>query len=605
MVDVRGVERKPLIGLRPLLGRLAPYRWQVVGALVAMAVSAAMVLAFGQGLKRLIDQGFSSANPALLNEAVLTVFALTVVLALASYARLYLVSWVGERIVADLRKEVYSHLLTLSAGFFETVRTGDVISRLTTDTAVLQTVVGASLPFAIRNAMMFAGGAVLLFATSPELTGIAAVVVPLVVLPIIFVGRRVRSLARRMHGMAAQTAAEGNESLHGIRTVQAFGYEAIVARQFAAHVEQASAAARRWIAARAQLTAVVILLVFASISVVLWVGGHDVLAGRMSPGQLSTFIFYAVVVALSVGGLGEILGDLQRAAGAMDRLAELLATPPEITAPASPKPLPERPRGTVAFHSVAFSYPTRPDRPALEGFDLEVRAGERLALVGPSGAGKTTVFQLLLRFYDPQAGRILFDGIDIREADPAALRRRIGLVAQEPAIFSGSAAENIRYGRPEASDAEVRAAAEAAHAAEFLDRLPQGLATPLGERGIRLSGGQRQRVAIARALLRAPALLLLDEATSALDAESERVVQEAFQRLMQGRTTIVIAHRLATVQICDRIVVMDHGRIVETGTHAELLRREGLYARLAALQFNVGEDVPAASSAERREARYL
>ncbi len=598
MAETSGGERKRLTGLRPLIARLAPYRWQSLGALLAMAVSAGMVLAFGQGLKYLIDQGFREGDPRLLDQAVLVVFASTVVLALASFSRFYLVSWVGERVVADLRKQVFRHLMTLAPDFYEVTRTGDIISRLTTDTAVLQTVVGSSLPFAMRNGMMFLGAAALLFTTSPQLAGIAAIVVPLVVIPIIVFGRKVRRLARAMHKQVGETAAEGNESLHGIRTIQAFTYEPIAAVIYGEHIEWAFGAARRWLTARAALTAAVILLVFASISVVLWFGGHDVLAGRMSPGQLSTFIFYAVVAALAVGGLGEVMGDLQRAAGAMDRLSELLATRPTVTAPAHPRPLPEPARGVVAFRGVGFSYPTRPDRRAVEGFDLDVAAGEKLALVGPSGAGKTTIFQLLLRFYDPQEGRLLFDGVDIATADPAALRRRIGLVPQEPVIFSSTAAENIRYGRPEASDAEVRAAAEAAHAAEFLDRLPEGFATPLGERGVRLSGGQRQRIAIARALLREPSLLLLDEATSALDAESERVVQDALERLMQHRTTIVIAHRLATVQMCDRIVVMDQGRIVETGTHGELVRREGLYARLAALQFNVGEESESRSSAE-------
>jgi ATP-binding cassette, subfamily B, bacterial len=600
-----GGDRRQLIGLRPLLARLRPYRLPALGALLAMAVSAGMVLAFGQGLKYLIDEGFRTGDARLLDQAVLAVFASTVVLAASSYSRFFLVSWVGERVVADLRKQVFGHVLTLSPGFFEVTRTGDVISRLTTDTSVLQTVVGSSLPFAMRNAMTFLGGSVLLFATSPQLAAIAAIVVPLVVVPIILFGRRVRALSRAAQRRVAETAAEANESLYGIRTVQAFGHEPITGQRFGVQVELAFAAARKWIAARAGLTAFFILCVFASISLVLWVGGHDVLAGRMTAGQLSTFIFYSIIVAMAVAGMGEVLGDLQRAAGAMDRLSELLATRSMVEVPTQPLALPEPPTGAVSFQAVSFHYPTRPERQAIEGIDLQVRAGEKLALVGPSGAGKSTIFQLLLRFYDPQAGRILLDGVDITRADPEMVRRRIGLVPQEPTIFSSSAAENIRYGRPEASDTEVQAAAVAAHAAEFLDRLPEGFATPLGERGVRLSGGQRQRIAIARAVLRAPALLLLDEATSALDAESERVVQEALAQLMEGRTTIVIAHRLATVQICDRIVVMDHGRIVETGTHAELVRQEGLYARLAALQFNFGVEMESPLHASTGSAESL
>jgi ATP-binding cassette subfamily B protein len=575
-----------LVGLRSLVRRLAPYRWRSAGALLAMAVSAGTVLAFGQALKGLIDQGLAAGDAGPLHRAVLFVSASTVVLAVSTYCRFYLVTWIGERVVADLRKEVFAHLLTLPPGFFEVTRTGEVISRITTDTSVLQGVVGSSLPFAMRNSLLFLGGSVLLFATSVKLAAIAVLVVPLVVLPIRLFGRRVRRLSKASQAQVAEISADADETLHGIRTVQAFGHESISAARFAGHVEAAFAAARAWIAARARLTAIVILLVFGAISVVLWIGGHDVLTGQLTGGALTTFIFYAVVVAMAVSGVGEVIGDLQRAAGAMDRLTELLATRPTIAAPAHPTALPEPARGAVAFESVTFSYPTRSERGAVDGFDLAVRPGERLAIVGPSGAGKTTVFQLLLRFYDPQGGRIRFDGVDIAEVDPASLRRRVGLVPQEPVIFSGSALENIRYGRPEASDAEVRAAAEAAFAAEFLDRLPEGFATPLGERGVRLSGGQRQRIAIARAILRAPALLLLDEATSALDAESERVVQEALDLLMNDRTTIVIAHRLATVLKCDRIVVMDHGRIVAIGSHAELVRQQGLYARLAALQFD-------------------
>ena len=589
---------KRLIGLRPLWAVIAPYRLRVVGALLAMALATGAVMALGQGMKYLVDEGLVAGQTQNLDRGVLVLFAIAMVLALASYSRFYLVTSIGERVVADLRKRVFGHLLTLSPAFFEITRTGEVLSRLTNDTTLLQGVVGSSLPFAMRNLMLVVGGLVLLFVTSIELAGIILLVVPLVVLPIIFLGRRVRALSRVAQGRVADVTAEANETIHAIRTVQAYNHEHLDALRFDSHIEVAFTAALAWIRARARLTAVVMLLVFGAVCLGVWIGGYDVLNHQITAGQLLTFIFYAVVVASAVGGLGESWGDLQRAAGAMERLSELLATEPTIAPSVSPLALPVSARGAVSFEGVAFSYPLRPERRSVEGMDLQVVPGEKLALVGPSGAGKTTVFQLLLRFYDPQAGRICFDDIDIAKADPAEVRRRISLVPQEPVIFSHSAMENIRYGRPEASDDEVRAAAEAAFAAEFLDRLPEGLATPLGERGVRLSGGQRQRIAIARAILRSPALLLLDEATSALDAESEQVVQKALERLMEGRTTIVIAHRLATVQKCDRIVVMDHGRIVAIGSHGELVRQGGLYARLAALQFDQPLELTPRSSAD-------
>jgi len=589
---------KRLIGLRPLWAVMAPYRLRVVGALLAMALATGAVMALGQGMKYLVDEGLVAGQTQHLDRGVLVLFAIAMVLALASYSRFYLVTSIGERVVADLRKRVFSHLLTLSPAFFEITRTGEVLSRLTNDTTLLQGVVGSSLPFAMRNLMLAVGGLVLLFVTSIELAGIILLVVPVVVLPILFLGRRVRALSRVAQGRVADVTAEANETIHAIRMVQAYNHEHLDALRFDSHIEVAFTAALAWIRARARLTAVVMLLVFGAVCLGVWIGGYDVLNHQITAGQLLTFIFYAVVVASAVGGLGESWGDLQRASGAMERLSELLATEPTIAPPASPLALPSSARGAVSFESVAFSYPLRPERRSVEGMDLQVAPGEKLALVGPSGAGKTTVFQLLLRFYDPQAGRICFDGIDIAKADPAEVRRRIGLVPQEPVIFSHSAMENIRYGRPEASDEEVRAAAEDAFAAEFLDRLPDGLATPLGERGVRLSGGQRQRIAVARAILRSPALLLLDEATSALDAESEQVVQKALERLMEGRTTIIIAHRLATVQKCDRIVVMDHGRIVAIGSHGELVRQGGLYARLAALQFDQPLELTPRSSAD-------
>jgi ATP-binding cassette, subfamily B, bacterial len=589
---------KRLIGLRPLWAVMAPYRLRVFGALLAMALATGAVMALGQGMKYLVDEGLVAGQTQQLDRGVLVLFVIAIVLAMASYSRFYLVTSIGERVVADLRKRVFSHLLTLSPAFFEVTRTGEVLSRLTNDTTLLQGVVGSSLPFAMRNLMLVVGGLVLLFVTSIKLAGIILLVVPLVVLPIMFLGRRVRALSRVAQGRVADVTAEANETIHAIRMVQAYNHENLDALRFDSHIEVAFTAALAWIRARARLTAVVMLLVFGAVCLGVWIGGYDVLNHQITAGQLLTFIFYAVVVASAVGGLGESWGDLQRAAGAMERLSELLATEPTIAPPVSPLALSSSARGAVSFEDVAFSYPLRPERRSVEGMDLQVVPGEKLALVGPSGAGKTTVFQLLLRFYDPQAGRICFDGVDIAKADPSEVRRRIGLVPQEPVIFSHSAMENIRYGRPEASDAEVRAAAEAAFAAEFLDRLPDGLATPLGERGVRLSGGQRQRIAIARAILRSPALLLLDEATSALDAESEQVVQKALERLMEGRTTIVIAHRLATVQKCDRIVVMDHGRIVAVGSHGELVRQGGLYARLAALQFDQPLELTPRSSAD-------
>jgi len=575
--------------LARILGFLAPYRRQVAIAMVALVVAAGCVLVLGQGLRRVIDRGFASGDAALLNSALVALLAIIVVMAIATYTRFYYVSWIGERVTADIRRAVFSHLLDLSPGFFEVTRTGEVISRLTNDTSLLEVVIGSSASFALRNTLIMFGSLVMLIVTSPKLTALVVLGVPLVIAPILLYGRRVRKLSQASQARVADVSAYIDEALHEIRTVQSYGHEDEDRTRFGERVEQAFATAAERIRQRALLIAMVMLLAFGAVGVILWIGGHDVLDGRISAGELSAFVFYAVLVAGASGAVSEVVGDLQRAAGATERLMELLATEPQISAPLSPQPLPEphpdRKIGEVRFDQVSFSYPSRPDALALADFSLEVRPGETVALVGPSGAGKSTVLQLLLRYYDCDAGVISLDGVELRRADPRALRKRLALVPQDPVIFAASVRENVRYGRPSASDAEVEQACAAAYAGEFIERLPEGMDTFLGERGVRLSGGQRQRLSIARALLADRAVLLLDEATSSLDAASEHYVQMALARLMQNRTTLVVAHRLATVQNADRIVVMDEGRIIATGTHDQLVREKGLYARLAALQF--------------------
>ncbi len=581
--------RRDLGPLRRLLPFLLPYKVRIAGAMLALTVAAGTVLGMGQGMRVLVDQGFAAGDSTLLDRALLVLLGVIALMAASTYGRFYLVSWVGERVVADIRRAVYDHVLTLSPGFFETTKTGEILSRLTTDTTLLQVVVGSSASIALRNTLLFLGGTGMLLVTSPKLTGLVALVVPLVVAPIVLFGRRVRKLSRDSQDRIADIGSFVEETLAAIRTVQAFTHETLDRVLFGRRVEDAFDVAVDRVRVRALMTVIVIVLVFGAVGIILWIGGHDVLSGRLTPGQLSAFVIYAVVVAGSVGAISEVIGDLQRAAGATERLFGLLSIESAIRPPPVPVALPVPARGALSFDAVRFHYPSRPDWAALEGFTLDVRPGERVALVGPSGAGKSTVFQLLLRFYDPQAGAVRLDGVDVRAADPTEVRRRLGMVAQDPVIFSANAWENIRYGRPEATDAEVRAAADAAHALEFLDALPEGFDTFLGEKGVRLSGGQRQRLAIARAILRDPPVLLLDEATSALDAESERMVQDALDRLMRGRTTLIVAHRLATVLTADRIIVMDHGRVVETGSHAELVAQGGLYARLAALQFDRAE----------------
>lgn len=577
---------KDLRQLRRLFAYVLPYRGWVIAAILGLVVAAAAVLSLGIGLRYLIDGGFAEGRSDALDHGLYAVGIVIVVLAVSTFARSYFVTLLGERVVTDLRRDVYGHVLRLSPGFFEITRTGEVVSRLTTDTSVIQTVVGSSVTQALRNVLLLVGGLVLLLVTNPRLTAFVVVMVPIVVVPLVFIGRQVRRRSKIAQDRVADVAGQAEETLNAVRTVQSFAQEARETQRFGETAESAFFAAGDYIRARALLAACGISLVFGAIVGVLYVGGHDVIAGRVTAGELSAFVFYATIVASATGGLSEIFGDLQRAAGATERLFELLDTEPDIAAPANPVKLPEPVSGLVRMERVEFAYPADPNSEVLSGLNLDVAAGETVALVGPSGAGKTTVLQLLLRFYDPSGGRILVDGVDLKDVDPPEYRRIVGLVPQEPVIFSANAWENIRFGTPDATDAEVVAAAQAAHATEFIERLRDGFDTFLGEKGVRLSGGQRQRIAIARALLRDPKILLLDEATSSLDAESESLVQKALETLRVGRTSIIIAHRLATVVQADRILVLDEGRLVASGTHDQLLEDDGLYARLARLQFS-------------------
>ncbi|CUA84633.1 ABC transporter, permease/ATP-binding protein [Chelatococcus sambhunathii] len=583
-------ERAPMAALKPLVPFALAYRGRIAAALVALVVAAGATLALPLAVRRVIDGGFSDPDSGMINAYFGMLVIVVAVLAVASAARYYLVTTLGERVVADLRTAVFRHLLWLDPGFYDSARSGDLASRLAADTTQIKAAFGASASIALRNLFLFIGAATMMVVTSPRLSALVLAAIPVIVLPLVASGRSVRRRSRAAQDRLADASAFATEAVGAIRTMQAFGVEAATARRYKAAAEDAFEAARASIRARAYLTAVALFLIAASVVAVLWYGAQDVLGGRMSAGRLSQFVLYAVFAAGALGELSQVWGEVSQAAGAAGRLSELLATRASVASPASPVALPQPPRGTVAFENVSFAYPSRPERSSLHALDFSVAAGERVAIVGPSGAGKTTVFQLILRFYDCQGGRVLVDGVDVRRADLAALRSRIAYVQQEAVIFGASVADNIRYGRPDASMEEVRRAAEFAAADAFITALPQGYDTMLGERGVTLSGGQRQRLAIARAVLKDAPILLLDEATSALDAESERLVQAALDRLMQGRTTIVVAHRLATVQSADRILVMDEGRIVEEGTHATLAVRGGLYAKLARLQFG---DVPA------------
>ena len=578
----RRLKLRPLASLLPYIGR---YRWRALSALGALIVAALTTLIVPVAIRRMIDFGFTAKGVALIDSYFLVMIGVAAVLATASALRYYLVTTLGERVVADLRGDVFAHLTSLSSAFFDEARTGEVISRLTADTTQIKAAAGTSVSIALRNFVLFAGATVMMVVSSPQLSAFVLAAIPIIVLPLYAFGRSVRRRSRSAQDTLAEASAYAAELIGAVRVLQAFTNERLGISRFRQAVERAYQAARDSIRSRAFLTGIAIFLVAASVIVVLWIGAQQVLAGQITPGRLGQFILYAVLAGSALGSLSEIGGEVAQASGAAERLFEILAIQPAIAAPAHPLTLPSPARGEVAFTDVHFAYPSRPNVSALNGVSFAVRRGEKVAIVGPSGAGKSTIFHLLLRYYDPAAGRVTFDGLELSDLDPADLRARIALVPQDSVMFATTIGENIRFGRPDASEAEVVRAADLAHAASFIAALPEGMDTPVGERGVTLSGGQRQRIAIARAILRDAPLLLLDEATSSLDAESETLVAAALAQLMQERTTIVIAHRLATVLSCDRILVLDQGGIVEEGTHQALVAAGGLYARLAKLQF--------------------
>ncbi|MCC0037659.1 MAG: ATP-binding cassette domain-containing protein [Brucellaceae bacterium] len=583
------IEKRRSIGpLRKLFPYLMRYRGKVAAALFFLSLAAATTLTLPLAVRRMIDHGFSGSDPTFIANYFSMLVAIAAVLALASACRYYFVITLGERVVADIRREVFAHVTRLSPAFFDTAQSGEIVSRLTADTTQIKSAVGATASVALRNIILGLGAVAMMVVTSPKLSGLVLAAIPLIVLPLVAFGRSVRRKSRMAQDTLADATAYAAEHIGAVRTLQAFTNEKLVSGRFAAAVDAAFEAARSSVLARAFLTFFAILTIFTSVVGVLWFGSRDVLAGTMSAGTLSQFLLYSVFAAGALGALSEVWGELSQAAGAAERLTELLDERPSIAAPANPEALPVPATGSLEFRDVSFRYPTRPGVSALNGLSFAVKPGETVAIVGPSGAGKTTIFSLVLRYYDPAEGRILIDGVDLTRADPEEVRRRIAIVPQDVTVFAATARDNIAFGRPDASDADIEKAARDALAHDFITALDKGYDTQVGERGITLSGGQRQRIAIARAILRDAPILLLDEATSALDAESETLVQQGLERLMEGRTTLVIAHRLATVLKADRILVVDDGRIVEEGTHKSLVARDGVYARLARLQFDAG-----------------